>query len=106
MFDRFVCEKPGFEGKRERYFLPNWKQRYCIILGVLLAWVIIKKIHYKNKFNIILCLLLLCVFTMHCFIYSQKSNQLNQSRLKTLKAQDDHIKVMHTFYCHSSMVKQ
>ena len=32
---------------------------------------------------------------MHNFFYlcSQRSNQLNQSRLKTLKAMDDHIKV-------------
>ena len=35
-----------------------------------------------------------CVILMNYeLICSQRSNQLNQSRLKTLKAMDDHIKV-------------
>ena len=33
------------------------------------------------------------------FICSQRSNQLNQSRLKILKAQDDHIKVKKNVLC-------
>lgn len=70
---------PIDEKNEEKAYVKFWGQTRCTIRDV--------------QMMIGTCAGVCVILMNYELICSQRSNQLNQSRLKTLKAMDDHIKV-------------